>query len=215
MIAESGHPWPLLGVIWGVLIVMQLVEFLAARKRREGWRQLAESRGCTYTREDPSLISLDPKIFGSRGLKKFFDVISGQHAGIAVKRFLLFKSSGRYSITMPVVSADLSTSMPRMIVTREFGPLHGRHPDLQRFEGGEGPFRQTFDVWTSNPAFAAATLAPPTTDWMLSLKGVYGFEVSGDHALAYGGSGRPRDIDKLIEACIGFVQRLPSPTAEW
>ena len=128
-----------------------------------------------------------------------------------MKRFTLIRASGRYSSSTSVVAAELTAPMPHVIVTGRFGSLQGRHDELQRFEGRDESFKRAFNIWTTDSAFATAVFDPLMTEWMLSLGRTYAFEVNGARAFACGGSRRPRDVDGLIDACSGFVQRLPAP----
>ncbi len=74
-------------------------------------------------------------------------------------------------------------------------------------------FNRIFRVRCANPEFAHALIDAQMMEWLMDLKDLWGFEVSGKLALAYAPREQPWEVATVLETLRGFIERIPSVVA--
>jgi hypothetical protein len=70
-------------------------------------------------------------------------------------------------------------------------------------------FNRSFQVKGADRAFAFKFIDARLMHWLLSIKSIFGFEVSGPHLLVYSHKLRPNELIQLLGTAKEFVDRIP------
>lgn len=143
------------------------------------------------------------------------DAMSGTWRGVEVRIFgYLFTSDlpGGTQVQRAVscAVAPISASVPAVVVEpRSFVATLVEPPALERVDVASGRFAEVFDVRTAAPDFATSLVDEGMRRWLLGTGEVWGFEVRDRVALAYGPGADRADPTPVLDALVGFLDRLP------
>jgi hypothetical protein len=194
--------------------------FVQKQKRREALAMFALQNKLEYSRVDPfGLADSDFHLFRLGDGRGCENVVWGDWHGLAIKAADYWyytetsDSHGRKSRTyhrFSVVLTDLPAFLPRVSVEKEsllsqMANALSFH-DLQ-FESEE--FNRLFQIRAADREFAYKLIDARMIRWLLSTRGVFGFEVSGPGLLVWCGRVRPTELIPLVGSAALFRDHIP------
>ena len=194
--------------------------FVQKQKRRETLAQFALQHKLEYSRADPfGLTGFDFHLFRLGDGRVCENVVWGDWHGLVVKEadYSYYTestdSNGRTSRSyrhFSVVVVDLPAFFPRVCIQRE--NLRTRMADALSFRDLEfesEEFNRMFQVTAAHPEFAYKLIDARMIRWLLSTRGIFGFEVSGPGLLVWCGRLRPTELIPLVGSAALFRDHIP------
>jgi hypothetical protein len=203
----------------GLMVVLVVVGYQQAKKRREGLAAFAAARGWVYRQDDPSLVSrFNGSPFGTGSTRRATNCLYGAHAERPMVAFdySYTTSSGsgdkrtttthRYSVVamnLGVVVPPLAVS-PEGAVGRFFGRLTNRDIELESED-----FNRAFTVTAHDRRFASDVLHPQMMQMLLQWPAL-GWRLEGDSMLVVrSGHHAPHEVDATLAVMDAILDRIP------
>jgi hypothetical protein len=199
--------------------------------REDELEALAQSNGWAFSIEDHDDLTALPFRYFTNGVAgAAMDEIEGERDG---RDFVAFDyewsmlSSGMFETESTLDSSCVITALPvtcpELMVSHETSGHWLAHPGHHEvFESERADFARAFRVTTTQPNFAAAVFGEPMERWFLDELPDHDlcFEIAGSWSMCFTRRRDPKDVPMVIEAAVGFVQRiapaafdgLPTPT---
>ena len=188
---DSGFALAVVGVI-ALFVVIVVLAYVAAKKRREALEAFAKAKGWTYTARDDSLVRrFDGRPFGLGYGRHANNVLRGVHDARAMVAFdyqyTTSSGSGKDRTTdthhYSVVALSIGAVMPALSVSPEgmFGRMVGRLTNTD-IELESEDFNRAFTVRCPDRKFAFDVLHPQTMQLLLRWPDL-GWRFEGDSML--------------------------------
>lgn len=202
-----------------LVVVVGVLGYLGAQRRRDEMAAYAASRGWRYETQQPALVDRFPGApFGRGHSRQAFNVIYGRHDG---RDFCSFDY--RYSETsgsgedrrtttyrFSVLAMSLGVPVPDLEVSPEnlFGRVIGRLTDSD-IELESEDFNRAFTVRSPDRKFASDLLHPPMMEFLLAHPDV-AWRLTGDSMLVIARGERSLDqIDWTLDLMDAITDRIP------
>jgi hypothetical protein len=202
-----------------IAVLVVVLSYLAAKKRREELAAFAASRGWRYEAEQPLLLDrFTGPPFGLGFGRSAFNVLYGRHDGRDLVSFdYVYKtrtSNGKQTTThthrFSVLGLSMGVFMPPLSVDPEnfldrfVGRLSGNDIDLESED-----FNRTFTVSCPDRKFASDVLHPQMMEFLLQHRQL-GFRFEQDSMLVVAtGARTPEQIDATLAVMDGITDRVP------
>ena len=210
---DSGFALAVVGFI-ALFVVIAVLAFVAAKKRREALEAFATAKGWTYTARDDSLARrFDGRPFGQGYGRHANNVLRGVHDGRAMVAFdyqyTTSSGSGKDRTTdthhYSVVVLSIGAVMPALSVSPEgmFGRIVGRLTNTD-IELESEDFNRAFTVRCPDRKFAFDVLHPQTMQLLLGWPDL-GWRFEGDSMLVVTDG---RHSVEEVEARLGVMDAI-------
>ena len=204
-----------------VAVLVVVLTYLAAKRRREEMAAYAASRGWRFEAEQPLLVDrFSGPPFGLGFGRSAFNVVYGEHDGRDLVSFdYEYKTrsrsaDGKSTTTtthrFSVLGQSLGVAMPPLRVDPEnfldrfVGRIVGNDIDLESEE-----FNRAFTVSSPDRKFASDVLHPQMMEFLLQHRQV-GWRFERDSLLVVATGGRsPAQIDATLAVMDGITDRVP------
>jgi hypothetical protein len=199
-------------------LVVAILGFVQARRRRSAMADYAASRGWRYAEEEPLLVDrFTGSPFGEGSGRRAFNVVYGSHDG---RDFVSFdyeyrvrssgQDSGSTTYQLSVLALSLGALMPELTVDPEgvldrfVGRLVGSDIDLESED-----FNRAFSVSCPDRKFASDVLHPRMMEFLLQHPHL-GWRFQGDAMLTISdGTRTVEDIDATLAVMDGITDLVP------
>lgn len=202
---------------FAVLVVV--LSYLAAKKRRETMQTFAVGRGWRYEAEQPLLVDrFSGPPFGIGFGRSAYNVLYGTHDGRDLVSFDYTyktqssdgKTTTTHTHTFSVLALRMGVRMPPLSVDPEnfldrfVGRITGNDIDLESED-----FNRAFTVGCPDQKFASDVLHPQMMEYLLRHPQL-GWRFEQDSMLVIAtGQRTPEQIDATIEVMDGITERIP------
>jgi hypothetical protein len=200
-------------------VVVVVLSYLAAKKRREAMQAFATARGWRYEQEQPELVDrFSGAPFGMGFGRQAYNVLYGSHDGRDLVSFDYTyktqtsngKTTSTTTHTFSVLALRMGVAMPSLSIDPEnfldrfVGRITGQDIDLESED-----FNRAFTVTCPDRKFASDVLHPQMMEYLLQHPDL-GWRFDGDSMLVIASGQRTLDqIDATIEVMDAITDRIP------